>query len=334
MALFIARYDLRAPVWGPASRGELYEAALDQVRYCDERGFDMVVLSEHHGVADGYLSSPITVAAAMAAATERIPIMISALLVPLHDPLRLAEQMAVADNLSGGRIQYTSGLGYRRAEYEAAGLDWADRGNRVEHCLETLARAWTGEPFEFEGRTVRITPAPLTEGGPMLFYGGGSKPAARRAARLDMPMFAQHGDPTIAETYQAEREELGLEPGLMLQPSQEGPGTVFVAEDPDAAWDRIGEHLLYEATEYAAWQDGVTSAVHDTSTTVTEMRDTGVYAIMTPDECVEHARAIGAMDAITLHPLCGGIPPAIAWEHLRLVGEQVIPAVRGTDSDR
>lgn len=327
VALFIARYDLRSP--DPALRADLYRTALEQARWCEEHDFDMVVLSEHHGVGDGYLPSPITLAAAMAGATSRIPIMISALLVPLHDPLRLAEQMAVADLLSGGRIQYTSGLGYRPEEYEQAGLDWSRRGERIEHCLATLRQAWTGEPFEYEGRTVQVTPRPMSQPGPLLFYGGGSKAAARRAARLDLPLFAQHGDPALAETYQAERDKLGLPPGLALQPPLGGPGTIFVSDDPDASWEQIGAHLLYEAKEYAAWQQGVTSAVHDKSQTVEEMKAAGVYAIFTPEQCIEYARTISVMEPVTTHPLCGGIPPAVSWEHLRLLGEKVIPAIKG-----
>ena len=329
MALFIARYDLRSPSGGAAERRDLYRTALDQGAWCEAHGFDMLVLSEHHGVDDGYLPAPLVLASAMAARTSSIPIMISALLVPLHDPIRLAEEIAVVDIVSGGRVQYTAGLGYRREEYEQAGLEWSARGARMEHCLETLFQAWTGEPFEHEGRTVRVTPTPLSSPRPMMFYGGGSAAAARRAARFDMPLFAQHGDPAVARAYQEERAALGLEPGLALQPPEEGPGTIFVSHDPDATWDRIGEHLLYEATVYDSWQQGVTSAVHDSSSTVEEMREAGVYAVMTPQECIEYARSIGPFDPVTTHPLCGGIPPEVSWEHLELLGTEVIPQVKG-----
>ena len=328
VALIIARYDLRAP--GDTDRGALFRTALDQAAWCEEHGFDMLVLSEHHGVDDGYLPAPVAFAAAVAARTSTIPIMVSALLVPLHDPIRLAEEIAVVDIVSGGRVQYTAGLGYRREEYEQAGLDWSERGARMEHCLDTLFRAWTGEPFEYEGRTVRVTPPPLSSPRPMLFYGGGSKAAAKRAARYDMPLFAQHGDPAVAEAYQQEREALGLGPGLALAPPETGPGTIFVSEDPDRTWDLIGDHLLYEATVYHSWQQGVTSAVHDSSSTVEEMREAGIYSVMTPDECVEYGNSIGPMDPITTHPLCGGIPPEVSWEHLELLGTQVVPRLKGS----
>lgn len=329
VALFIARYDLRAPGSGDPTHADLYRTALDQAAWCEQHRFDMLVLSEHHGVDDGYLPAPLALASAMAAVTTTIPVMISALLVPLHDPIRLAEEIAVVDVISQGRVQYTAGLGYRQEEYEQAGLDWKGRGKRMEHCLETLFAAWTGEPFEYEGRTVQVTPRPFSQPRPMMFYGGGSVAAAKRAARLDMPLFAQHGDPDVAQAYQEQRQELGLEPGMALAPPEEGPGTIFVSRDPDRTWDRIGEHLLYEATEYASWQKGVTSAVHDKSTTIEEMKAAGVYAVMTPDECVEYAESIGPLDPVTTHPLCGGIPPEVSWEHLELIGNDVIPRIKG-----
>ena len=328
MALFIARYDMRAPGGDADARADLYSTVLDQAAWCEQHGFDMIVLSEHHGVDDGYLPAPLVLASAVAAATRSIPIMISALLVPLHDPIRLAEQIAVLDHVSGGRVQYTVGLGYRREEYEQAGLEWSKRGERMESCLRTMFEAWTGEPFTHEGRTVRVTPAPCSEPRPLLFYGGGSTAAAKRAARLDMPMFAQHGDPGVARAYQDERAALGMGRGLALAPPRTGPGTVFVSRDPDRTWERIGEHLLHEATVYHSWQEGATSAVHDASTTVDEMREAGVYTVLTPDECVELATTTGPMDPITTHPLCGGIPPSVSWEHLELLGNVVIPRVK------
>jgi hypothetical protein len=107
-----------------------------------------------------------------------------------------------------------------------------------------------------------------------------------------------------------------------------GPGTIFCAEDPDAFWERCGEHLLYEARVYDSWQGEHTSAVHDSSTTVDEMRKAGRYAVWTPDELIERFRS-GDVGGVTTHPLCGGLPPEAAWENLRLLAEVVMPALRG-----
>jgi alkanesulfonate monooxygenase SsuD/methylene tetrahydromethanopterin reductase-like flavin-dependent oxidoreductase (luciferase family) len=110
---FITRYDFRAPGATPEERCELFGRTLEQAAYVDRHGLDALMLSEHHVSTDGYLPSPIPVAAAFAAVTERIPISVAALLVNLYDPTRLAEDLAIVDHLSGGRVTYTLGLGYR-----------------------------------------------------------------------------------------------------------------------------------------------------------------------------------------------------------------------------
>src|SRR3954451_9545716 len=113
MALFVMRFDMRHPSISPASAPELYRAALDMSAWAEQHGLASVTVSEHHGVDDGYLSSPLVMAAAIAGATERIMINIAAILAPLHDPLRLAEDIAVLDLACGGRLSLVLGLGYR-----------------------------------------------------------------------------------------------------------------------------------------------------------------------------------------------------------------------------
>ncbi|MBV9411019.1 MAG: LLM class flavin-dependent oxidoreductase [Acidimicrobiia bacterium] len=327
MALFVARYDLRCPSFASTPRQELYATAVGQAAYCDEKGFDTLVLSEHHGVDDGYLPSPLLMAAAFAARTTRIRISITALLVPLYEPLRLAEDTAVLDHISQGRLGYVFGLGYRPEEYAMFARDWKRRGKDIEAQIETLLQAWSGEPFSYQGRTVRVTPAPMSTPRPMAFYGGISKAAAERAARLGLDFFPQVHDDALAEHYREACRALGREPGYVILPSR-GPGTVFCAEDPDAFWDRYGEHLLHEARVYDSWQGDVTSVVHDRSETVDEMRTAGVYVVWTPDELIARIQS-GEVTGVTTHPLCGGLPPEGSWESLRLLGDVVMPAVRG-----
>lgn len=322
------RYDLRCPDGlATVPREQLYRTFLDQARYADAHGVDSLVLSEHHDVDDGYLPSPIPLAAATAACTERIPVIVAALLVPLYDPVRLAEDLAVTDLLSGGRVSYVCGLGYRPEEYQHAGVDWAARGQRMEEHLRVLRRAWTGEPFEHAGRTVRVRPRPATAGGVPLLYGGGSPAAARRAARMGMLLYPQHADPELARIYHQERERVGNGRGYVIEPPSR-TGTYTVAEDPDRFWAQHGRHLLYEATAYARWQSGQPSAVLDTSTTIEQMRAAGVYRVLTPDEMVAEVRS-GAADVLTFHPLIGGLDPSVSWECLRLLVEDVLPRVRG-----
>lgn len=323
---FVVRYDFRAPGADPAQRQELYARALEQAAYVDAHGHDALMLSEHHTSDDGYLPSPIPVAAAVAAVTKRIPITISALLVNFYDPLRLAEDLAVLDHLSGGRVSHTIGLGYRPEEYALFGRPMSTRGADLETRIEVLLKAWTGEPFEHEGRTVRVTPTPFSQPHPFLFYGGGTVAAAKRAARLGLHFQPQHGDPVLKQTYDDECRAHGREPGfVMLAPP--GPANVFCAERPEEFWERYGEHLLADARAYQEWHGTAASYVVDESRTVEEMRAAGVYVVLTPDDLVARIQA-GEIVLVTSHPACGGLPAEPSWESLRLLSERVMPAVR------
>src|SRR5438552_8678963 len=117
MAMIAIRYDLRVPPFATTTHAALYSACLDQCAWADELGLDTVVLSEHHGVGDGYLPAPLTLAAVIGGRTKRIRINIAAVLVPLHDPVRLAEQLAVLDLASESRVSFVAGLGYRAEEF-------------------------------------------------------------------------------------------------------------------------------------------------------------------------------------------------------------------------
>jgi alkanesulfonate monooxygenase SsuD/methylene tetrahydromethanopterin reductase-like flavin-dependent oxidoreductase (luciferase family) len=323
--LFTLRFDMRAPAGG-APPAELYRAALEMAEWGEANGCAAAIVSEHHGSPDGYLPAPLVLAAALAGRTRRLPIQVAALILPLHDPVELAEQMAVLDLASGGRVSYVLAVGYRPEEYAAAGRDFAARGRRMDACLEALKLAFSGEPFAFEGRDVRVLPRPATSGGPPLLLGGGSPAAVRRAARLGLGMIAQGGAPGLAELYSSECRRHGRTPGLFVDPP---PGTVtsaFVAEDPDAAWERLGPWLLHDARSYAAWLGESVSASRSRATSVAELRaEAGPYRVFTPAEAAEHVRRSGIL---LLHPLCGGMPPALAWEHLELVASKVLPALR------
>ena len=314
---FVTRYDFRAPGATPEERRELFARALEQAAYVDRHGHDALMLSEHHVSEDGYLPSPIPVAAAFAAVTERIPISIAALLVNLYDPLRLAEDIAVLDHLSGGRVSYTLGLGYRREEYDVFGVAWETRGRDVEERITRMLDAWA---------TGAVTPGPFSQPHPMLFYGGGSVAAAKRAARLGLHFQPQVGGPELKAAYEEECRALGREPGFTLL-APPGPANVFCAADPDAFWERVRPPPARRRPGYAAWRAADTSSyVRDDSSTVEEMRAAGVYVVLTADELVDRCRA-GEIRLVTSHPACGGLPAEPSWESLRLICETVMPAV-------
>jgi len=321
--MFLMRFDMRAPAFGSAAPAELYAAALEMAEWGESNGCMQIVVSEHHGSDDGYLSSPLVLASAIAARTKKIPIQVAALIVPLHDPLRLAEDMAVLDLLSGGRVSYITAVGYVESEFEMFGRSFPGRGKRMDRCLTALRNAWTGEAFEFEGRSVRITPKPLTPGGPGLLMGGNSVAAARRAARFDMGLLAQGLNPDIEAIYRAECEKLGKPPGLCINPPPQTVASAFVAEDVDRAWSEFGPYLLHDAQAYARWMTSGTAVTTTIAASVEELRALqGVYRIFSVDEAVDHLRRNGLL---LTQPLCGGLPPELAWSSLELLAHEVLP---------
>jgi len=324
--MFTLRFDMRAPVDGP-SPADLYEAAIEMAAWGEAHGCLSALISEHHTSPDGYIPSPLLLASAIAARTTTLPIVVGALLLNFYDPIKLAEDMIVLDIVSRGRVSHVIGLGYRPDEYAMFGIPMSERGAVMDEKLEALQRALRGEEFVYQGRSVKVTPPALTPGGPLLAYGGHSLAAARRAGRSGLDMFAEGDTPNLLETYQQAARDAGHEPGNALIPTRVSPTSVFVAEDLDDAWERIGPHMLYDATIYRSWMgDNTTASSRSESTTVAQMRaENGAYRILTPDQAIAMAKS--GMPLL-LHPLCGGLAPEIAWESLRLVGEHVMPALK------
>jgi alkanesulfonate monooxygenase SsuD/methylene tetrahydromethanopterin reductase-like flavin-dependent oxidoreductase (luciferase family) len=324
--MFSLRFDMRAPDFG-APIAELYKAAIEMSEWAEQNGCLTLVVSEHHASPDGYLPAPIVLASAIAARTRHIPIQIAALLVPLHDPIELAEQLAVLDVVSGGRVTAVCALGYRPEEYAMFGRNIRTRGKRMEECLGILLQAWTGEAFEYEGRPVQVTPKPLTQGGPTLMMGGNSAAAAKRAGRFGMGLIAEGGEPSLSAIYLEACREAGNPPGLCVVPPSGSVTTAFVAEDVDQAWQDLGPHMLHDAQAYAAWfgdaHDTATKSIADSVEALRAER--GPYRIFTPEEAADHIRSTGLL---MMQPLCGGAPPRLAWRSLELVANQVLPAVK------
>jgi alkanesulfonate monooxygenase SsuD/methylene tetrahydromethanopterin reductase-like flavin-dependent oxidoreductase (luciferase family) len=321
--MYLMRFDMRAPDFG-ASTTELYAAAIEMATYAETRGALVAVVCEHHTMADGYLPSPLVLATAMAARTTTLGIMTAALILPLYDPIRLAEDMVVLDIISGGRVSYVMAVGYRPEEFEHHGADFARRGRLVDDQLALLLRAKSGEPFEHEGRRIHVTPAPVTPGGPAVSWGGGSPAAARRAGRFGLDFLAQGGGPELEDVYAEAARANGHEPGGCMIPPTDMATTIFVADDLDVAWGELGPHLLHDVRAYSAINQGNThTASISTATTIDELRaENRTHRIVTVDEALEMIK--GGMP-LPLQPLVGGLPPEIAWRYLKTVTDDVMP---------
>jgi alkanesulfonate monooxygenase SsuD/methylene tetrahydromethanopterin reductase-like flavin-dependent oxidoreductase (luciferase family) len=319
---FGLRFDFRNPEIAGTSMADRYAAALDMAEWADRLGCVSIAVSEHHGSPDGYLPSPIPMLAAMAARTTTVRFMIAALIAPFHNPLRLAEDMIVLDVLSQGRIDLIVAGGYVHEEFSMFDVPMNERGKRVTETVSVLKAAFSGEPIEYHGRTVHLTPAPFRPNGPSISLGGSSKPAAERAARIADGFIPSK--PEVWTFYRDEVQRLGRpDPG----PCPTGENQVVaLAEDPENGWEQMSPYFLHETNAYGTWQaqDDVASPYRTVADT-DELRATGQYRVLTPRQLVEEQKGSEFPFAF-FHPMCGGIPPELAWSSLRLFEDEVLPA--------
>lgn len=324
--MYILRFDMRAPSFG-APAADLYDAALEMASWAETRGAVAAVVCEHHALDDGYLPAPMVLATALAARTTTLPIIAAVVILPLYQPIRLAEEMIVLDLISRGRVSYVAAIGYRPEEYELFDTDFRRRGRIADAHLEVLLQAKTGEPFEHDGREVQLTPRPFTAGGPRVSWGGGSDAAARRAGRNGLDFFAQAGDGSLRVAYEEAARTAGHEPGWCFLPPRDLPTSVFVTDDLDTGWEELGPYLFHDAQAYAAMNQGdQRTASFSFAGSIEELRaEEASHRIVTVDEAVALIRS---GQPLPLQPLVGGLPPEVAWRYLRNI-ELVNAALAG-----
>ena len=315
-------FELRSPP-GTTPHRALYPAMLDIAEWADAVGFSFVNFGEHHVSDSGYCPSPLIACAAVAGRTRRIRMRPNILIAPLYDPIKLAEDTAVLSLASGGRFDLALGGGYRDRESAMFGKDPKTRWTDWGETATLLLRAWTGEPFAYRGRTVRVRPAPDRR--PTLLMGGATAASARRAARL-CDGFSLPFDPELWEPFRVECIALGKPDPGPAQPR--GPVFLWVAEDVEAAWDMLMPHILSQIEEYAGFTTeayGEAAGPYRGVVDPAAARANPAYRVMTPDAVVALGRELGSDGLLLFNPLMGGIPIHEAWRMLRLFETKVLP---------
>ena len=305
---------------------DVYSATVEQAVLADELGFDHLWFSEHHFLEDGYLPAFQPLAGAIAARTTQIRISNDIALLPLYHPVRLAEELAVLDHISNGRMEFGIGMGYVPKEFEAFGVPLKNRVSMTDEAIEILRLAWKDEPFSFKGKryelsNINVYPKPVQPLGPPLWIAAMKEPGALRAARFETNLLPQGRREDVLDPWRNELKTQGKDPndyrvGIIR--------SVYVTDDKERDWPVIREAerfrmgvyntFMAETPDEYGWGsgDGIPQNV----------------IIGTPREVISQLKAF--IDAYGITDIAtSGLPPGVDPEfmanNLERLAREVIP---------
>ncbi|MCH8195688.1 MAG: LLM class flavin-dependent oxidoreductase [Chloroflexi bacterium] len=241
-------YDLRNPPQWRVPFDRFYREALDHMAFVEELGFDGIWLQQHHFEEAGYGPPFAAFAGALAVKTQRVRVGSYIKILPLYHPLLVAEEMAVLDNLLGGRLDVGVGVGHRMLEFKALGVPHKQRPSRMEEGVEVMRRAWTEDRVTFEGRRfsfqdVEVQPKPMQKPHPPLWMAARTVAAAQRAGRLRCHLLPGTNDPEVFRAYAAALRDVGEDPAKYQVTM--GLSVTLTREDPEKVWQRLRPHSEY-----------------------------------------------------------------------------------------
>jgi probable F420-dependent oxidoreductase len=325
-------YDFRQrPPLGDYAR--FYAECLEEIEEGERLGYTGVWLSEHHFMDDGYLPSPLVVAAAIAARTERMTIGTNVLLLPMHHPLRVAEDAAVVDLISGGRFVLGVGQGYVQHEFEALGFNRKQRPSLFEEGVEVIRRAWEEGRIGYEGKRWRFDDLPFEprpERPPPIYFGAFRDPAIDRAARMADGFLASAGGGEFAESYRKVREALARHGRTDEEFPYVASGVAYVHENSERARSDVAPAIAYQRSRYAEW--GTDRGKPKPPPIRPEDLPWQRYFVGDPDEVAEglirlHQQA--PYEHFCFWGRLPGITHEQALESTRLFASEVVPRVSG-----
>ena len=319
----------------PRSMPDIYDEMLDLARVVDESALDSAWLSEHHFLDDGYLSAPLPALGALAAETDSIELGTSIAVAPLYDPVRLAEDAAVLDLLSDGRLTVGLGLGSNPEELAAFGIPEDERPARLVDTVALLRDAWSDGPLEVDPTYHDVDPGttitPKPSGTPPVMLGGMARPAVRRAAlRGDAwcapSLLSVEEIETRTDHIEQVREEEGLDEDFEVYVLQHG----FVGDSREDAWERMREGYLYVQRVYDEVFTG--EPVDELPAERREaVKDQAIFG--TPEQVSAELRRYAEAVGDDVHVILRTYHPGIGTDAMRTcierLSEEVVPRLPG-----
>jgi len=323
-------YDFRNPAQWRKPWEELYAEILDVVAWTEEAGFGGAWVPEHHMADDGYMPTPLVALSAIAARTSRMKIGSAIALAPLYHPVRFAEECAVLDILSGGRLEVGLAIGYRRRETEAFGVDFTRRGRIFDEWLEIVTRLWAGEEVSFEGKHFTLAGAkimpPAPRGRIPLYIGSFTEKAMERVARYGDGFI---GSGELCDLYADKLREQGKDSASARIRTTEL--FLVVAPDPESAMDELAPYFHHVNNSYGEWfNEGKGQDFGDSlePMTLDQFKASGILQIMTPDDAIAMLRA--KRERMPLEHVMMMMPPGLPAErfvhYAGIFARDVMPA--------
>ncbi len=329
------------PADDPRSDTEQYRDAVQRCVAAEEAGFDSVWVSEHHFVDDGYMPSLLVMCAAIAEATQRVQIGTGILLAPLIDPIRLAEDAATVDLISGGRLILGLGAGWRNEEFDVFGVPLEERAGRMRETIAVLRGAWSDDAFSIGGKhfsfsNVNVTPKPARM--IPIWLGAFAPSAIKRAGRIADGFLGSSTGTSGIDAF-ARAKELALE-GLAAagRDASEFSFALHVpvfARQGDDAWEAVRPYYHYLRWKYGDMAGAHGSVARKSPPALTAEQEDQLRATIIcgpPEHVAEEMAAFRDALGSDVHFICRcdfpGMPQAMELELIDTLGSQVISALR------
>jgi probable F420-dependent oxidoreductase len=325
----------------PTEGGHFYREALEEVVLGEELGFDSIWMEEHHGIKNHYWPSPLMVLAGFAARTSRVQLGTDVIVLPFHHPLKVAEDAAMLDVISNGRLVLGVAIGYRPEEFAAFGQPLERRGARFEEQIAIIRRLWSEETVTYDGKffqleNVRMEPKPIQGANVPIYLGAWGPLGMKRAATIadawipgpvaDLPKIL-----AAREQYHTALRAAGKDPASVPQPLTR---EVVIAATEEKARELAEKHLMVNYRhEYGGgtWNHPLIDSSDKATVTALDAIGKDRFVVGNPDQCIEKIRAF--RDAVGAdHFICRlffpGMPHEHIMEELRLLAKEVIPAFK------
>ena len=322
-------YDFRNPPQWKRRPEDLYAEILDVVSWTEGAGFDGAWVPEHHLAEDAYMPSPLIALAAMAARTKRLKLGSGIALAPLYHPLRFAEDCAVLDILSGGRLEMGFAIGYRRREYAAFGVDFTKRGRIFDEWLQIVTRLWAGEEVSFQGQHFTLTAAKLMPAAPRgripVYIGSFTEKAMERVARYGDGFI---GSGELCDLYAEKLRQQGKSQAT----ARVRVTDLFfaVAHDPERAMHELAPFYHHVNNSYGEWFNEDKSVEGLKTMSLEEFKSSGILQILTPEAAIAMLKA--KQQRMPLEHVMMMMPPGLPAErfieYAQIFASEVVPAFK------